>query len=234
MLIVLGLMALLRLSRSRRNVTMALLVMVLAMASHTAAAADWNAMRPNLYFGAALGNVSSSLTTGKVTSRLQDNGYQVYATDVVRNSTSAGLYVGYELPRQFAVELGWSYLGRTTTSLAGVAPPDLDQLLNDAASVTRGGGDAWSLVGRYRWALQPKLSLDLRAGPYRWVTHSDLRIGSDVQLNRNDRGWGYVLGVGPRYALSDRWAVALNANYFASTSDNRFTQITASVDYRLR
>ena len=234
MLIVLGLMVLLRLSRSRRTVTVALLVMIMAMASQSAMAADWNAMRPNLYFGAALGNVSSSLTTGKVTSRLQDNGYQVYATDLVRNSTSASLYVGYELPHQLAVELGWSYLGRTTTDLAGVAPPDPGQLLSDAASVTRGGGDAWSLVGRYRWALQPKLSLDLRAGPYRWITHSDLRIGSDVQLNRNDRGWGYVLGVGPRYALSERWAVALNANYFASTSDNHFTQLTASVDYRLR
>ena len=234
MLIVLGLSLLLQLSRSRRSVITALVIMVIAMANHTAVAADWNAMRPNLYFGAALGNVTSSLTTGKVTSRLEDNGYQVYATDVVRNSTSASLYVGYELPRQFAVEVGWSYLGRTTTDLAGVEPPDPGQLLSDAARVTRGGGDAWSLVGRYRWALQPKLSLDLRAGPYRWVTHSDLRIGSEVQMNRNDRGWGYVLGLGPRYALSERWAVALNANYFASTSDNHFTQLTASIDYRLR
>ena len=132
------------------------------------------------------------------------------------------------------MEIGWSYLGRTTTELAGVKPPDLDQLLYEAAQVTRGGGDAWSVVGRFRWALEPKLSLDLRAGPYRWITHSDLRIGPDVQLSRNDRGWGYVLGVGPRYALSERWAVAVNANYFASTSDNHFAQFTASIDYRLR
>ena len=214
MLIMLGFMVLLRLSRSRRNVAAALLVVVMVTANRGAAAADWNAMRTNLYFGAALGNVTSSLTTGQVTGQLADNGYQVYATDVVRNSTSASLYVGYELPHQFALEAGWSYLGRTTTSLAGVAPPDLDQLLNDAASVTRGGGDAWSLVGRYRWALQPKVSLDLRAGPYRWITHSDLRIGSDVQMNRNDRGWGYVLGLGPRYALSERWAAARERELF--------------------
>lgn len=234
MLIALGLLLLLRLGRSRLNVTAAVLIMVIALASHTSAAADWNAMRANLYFGGALGGVKSSLTPGKVTSRLEEGGYQVHATNVERNSTSASLYVGYELPRQFAVEAGWSYLGRTTSELAGVEPPDVEQLLYDAARVTRGGGDAWSVVGRYRWALQPKLSLDLRAGPYRWVTHSDLRIGSDAQLNRNDRGWGYVLGVGPRYALSERWAVALNANYFASTSDNHFGQLTASVDYRLR
>ena len=37
----------------------------------------------------------------------------------------------------------------------------------------------------------------------------------------------------PRYALSERWAVTLNANYFASTSDNRFVQLTASFDCRL-
>ncbi len=234
MLIALALMLLLRLRRLRQNVIPVLLVMVIALASHPSAAADWNAMQSNLYFGGALGGVTSSLTPAKVTSRLQESGYQVHASDVERNSTSASLYIGYELPRQFGVEAGWSYLGRTTTELAGVEPPDLQQLLYEAARVTRGGGDAWSLVGRYRWQLQPKFSLDLRAGPYRWVTHSDLRFGSDVQLNRNDRGWGYVLGVGPRYLLSEHWAVALNVNYFVSTSDNHFAQFTASIDYRLR
>lgn len=234
MLIALGILLLLRLGRSLLKSTAVLLIMVVALSSRTATAADWNAMRLNLYFGGGLGTVTSSLTPGKVTSRLEGVGYQVQATDVERNSTSASLYFGYELPRQFAVEAGWTYLGRTTTDLAGVKPPDLEQLLEDAASVTRGGGDAWSLIGRYHWLLQRKLSLDLRAGPYRWVTHSDLRFGSDVQLNRNDRGWGYVLGVGPRYELSEHWAVALNANYFVSTSDNHFGQLTASIDYRLR
>ncbi len=234
MLIALGILLMLRLARSRRAIPAALLVMVMGLASPNSQAEDWNALRPNLYFGGALGTVESSLTPGKVTSRLEGSGYQVHATDVERHSTSASLYLGYELPRQFAVEAAWSYLGRTTTELAGIVPPDLGQLLSDAASVTRGGGDAWSLLGRYRWAMEPKFSLDFRAGPYRWVTHSDLRIGSSVQLSRNDRGWGYVLGLGPRYALSERWAMALNANYFASTSDNHFTQLTASIDYHLR
>ena len=211
-----------------------LLVLLIALASHSAVAADWNELRPNVYFGGALGSVNSSLTTGEVTGQLESIGYQIKATDVVSNSTSASLYVGYELPAQFALELGWSYLGRTTTDLAGVAPPDLDQLLADAAHATRGGGDAYSLIGRYRIALEPKWSFDLRAGPYRWITHSDLRIGGDAQLNRNDRGWGYVLGVGPRYSLTEQWAVALNLNYFSSTSDNHFAQLTASVDYHLR
>ncbi len=232
-LIALGFMLLMQLRRPRLNIITGLLIVVVALATRSAAAADWSSIRPNLYFGGALGNVASTLTEGKVTSRLEADGYQIQATDVERNSTSASLYAGYELPHHFALELGWSYLGRTTTDLAGVAPPSLEQLLSDAAHSTRGSGDAWSLVGRYRWVLQPQFSLDCRAGPYRWVTHSDLRYGSVEQLNRNDRGWGYLFGVGPRYALSESWGVAVNANYFVSTSDNHFTQITASIDYQL-
>jgi len=152
---------------------------------------------------------------------------------VARTSLFGSLSVGYELAHGLGIEAGWSYLGRTRTQLQGVAPPNLEQLLYDASRVTRGGGDAWSLVGRYRWNLQPRLSLDLRAGPYRWITHSDLWIGGVEQLNRNDRGWGYVLGAGPRYALSEHWGIALNGNYFVSTSDNRFLEFGASIDYRL-
>ncbi len=234
LIVALGLLVLLRLARSFWNVPAALLVIVGVLTSHPAPAADWNGVLSDLYFGGALGEVTSSLTTSKVTSRLQADGYQITASDVQDNSFSGSLYVGYELPKQFALELGWSYLGRTRTTLQGVEPANLEQLLYDASQVTRGSGDAWSLVGRYRWALRPLLSLDLRAGPYRWVTHSDLWIDSVQQLNRNDRGWGYMLGLGPRYVLSEHWAVALNANYFASTSDNRFVQVSASIDYRLR
>jgi uncharacterized protein DUF11/OmpA family protein len=236
LIVALGLAVLLRLARSFRNVTAVLLVIVGvgALTTHPSAAADWNGVLSDLYFGGALGEVTSSLTPNKVTSRLQADGYQITASDVQASSFSGSVYVGYELPKQFAVELGWSYLGRTRTALQGVEPPNLEQLLYDASQVTRGSGDAWSLLGRYRWALRPQLSLDLRAGPYRWVTHSDLWIDSVQQLNRNDRGWGYMLGLGPRYVLSEHWALALNANYFASTSDNRFVQVSASIDYRLR
>lgn len=234
MLVALGLVLLLRLGRVRLNSVAALLAVCGAVTSHPSTAAPWDVVSSNLYFGGALGEVTSSLTPSRVTSHLQADGYEIEATNMQRTSLSGSLYVGYELPRQLALELGWSYLGRTRTELQGVEPPNLEQLLYDASRVTRGSGDAWSLVARYRWALRPALSLDLRAGPYRWVTHSDLWIGSAEQLDRNDRGWGYVLGLGPRYVLSEHWSMALNANYFASTADNRFVQVSASIDYRLR
>jgi len=232
-LLVLGLVLLLRRRRTPMNVAALLLLSAGAQMSQPARAATWDEVRSNFYFGGALGGVTSTLTAGKITDRLEADGYQVVASDVQRSSLTGSLYAGYELPRHFALEFGWSYLGRTRTQLQGVEPPSLEQLLYDASRVTRGGGDAWSITGRYRYALGPKLSLDLRAGPYRWVTHSDLWIGSSEQFSRNDRGWGYVLGLGPRYQLSEHWCAGLNANYFASTSDNRFVQVSASLDYRL-
>ena len=234
MLVGLALLLLLRLRRLRLNALVVVFALVCIAGGRPAASADWGPGLANLYFGGAVGGVTSTLTAEKVTSRLEAAGYQVTASDVAQESLSGSLWVGYELPRQFALEFGWSYLGHTRTELQGVVPPNPEQLLYDATQATRGSGDAWSLVGRYRWALRPRLSLDLRAGPYRWVTHSDLWFGSVEQLNRNDRGWGYTLGLGPRYVLSEHWAVALNANYFASTPDNRFVQVTAAIDYRLR
>ena len=235
LLLVLALSMTLALRLGRRlNVAVVLLALIGAAASQGSAAVDWQSVRSDVYFGGALGEVTTTLTASKVTSRLVADGYQVAATDVQRSSLSGSAYVGYELPKQFALEAGWTYLGHTRTELQGVAPPDLKQLLYDASRVTRGSGDAWFLLARYHWVLQPRLSLDLRAGPYRWITHSDLWIGSAEQVNRNDRGWGYVLGFGPRFALSERWSACLNANYFVSTSDNRFVQVIASIEYRLR
>jgi len=234
MLLGLASLLLLRLRRLRLNAVALLWAAVCMAQDRPAVAADWSPGLSNLYFGGALGGVTSTLTADKVTSRLQAAGYQIVASDVAEESLSGSLYIGYELPRQFALEIGWSYLGHSRTELQGVEPADLEQLLYDASRATRGSGDAWWLVARYRWALQPKLSLDLRAGPYRWVTHSDLWFGSTEQLDRNDRGWGYTLGLGPRYVLSSHWAVGLLVNYFASTADSRFVQVTAGIEYRLR
>ena len=233
LLCALALLGLLR--RRRRELPyVAVLLAALVLPGRPAAAADTGSVFSNFYFGGGVGGVTTSLTPGKVTSRLEELGYEIQASDVERDSLSGTLYVGYALPHQFGVEFGWSYLGHTRTTLQGVEPPNLEQLLYDATRITRGAGDAWSLVGRYRWELRPRWSLDLRAGPYRWVTHSDLWIGDTAQVVRNDRGWGYVLGLAPRYELSTHWAASLTLSYFDSTVDNRFFQVLAAIEYRLR
>lgn len=230
----LAVLVLLRLRRLRVAALAALLLAGAALESHPAAADDWQSGTSNLYFSGALGDVTSTLTAGKITSRLQADGYQVVASDLERGSLSGSLDLGYQLPRNFAVEFGWSYLGHTRAELQGIEPANLPQLLSDAARTTSGSGDAWTILARYRLDLRPSLSLDLRAGPYRWITHSALWFGAANEAQRDDRGWGYALGLGPRYVLSEHWAVGLNANYFASTTDNRFVQVTAGIEYRLR
>jgi uncharacterized repeat protein (TIGR01451 family) len=232
--LMLAMLVLLRLRRLRLSAVAVLVLIGGVLESRPAAADDWQSGASNLYFTGALGDVSSTLTAGKITSRLQADGYQVVASDLERGSLSSSLDIGYQLPRQLSLEFGWSYLGHTRAELQGVEPANLSQLLSDAAHTTSGSGDAWTILARYSWDLRPKLSLDLRAGPYRWITHSALWFGSANEAQRDDRGWGYALGLGPRYLLSEHWAVGLNVNYFASTTDNRFVQVTAGIEYRLR
>jgi hypothetical protein len=178
-----------------------------------------------------MGGSSSSLTAGKLTADLQADGYQVRAADSERSSFSGTLYAGYELPRNFGVELGWSYLGRTRAVLEGLAPPDMNQLLADAAHIVRGSGDIVSLEARYRWELAPRIAVDLRAGPYVWITKTDVWVGGVDALSRTDDGLGYTLGVGPRYALGQHLGLGISADYFDSTSQNHFVRVSATVEY---
>ena len=232
--IVLAFFVLLRIGRARLIQAVTLLLLAGGLFARPAAAADGQEQpRSNWYLGGVLGDVTSTLSASDVTNHLQADGYQIVASDVERSSLSGGLYIGYELPNHFALEFGWSYLGRTRTKLTGFAPPDMQQLLADASQVTRGSGDAWSLVVRYNRMLRPRVSLDLRAGPYRWITHSDLWIGSVEDFSRNDRGWGYTFGLAPRYALSERWSVGFGVRYFSSTEDNHFVQVAATIEYHV-
>ena len=194
-------------------------------------AADDGGWQSNLYGGARLGGSSSSLTAGKFTADLRADGYDVSAADADRSSLSGTLYVGYELPRNFGVELGWSYLGRTRAVLAGLAPPDLDQLLVNAAHIVRGSGDIVSLEARYRWELAPRIAVDLRGGPYVWITKTDVWLDGVDARSSTDDGLGYTLGVGPRYALGQHLGLGISADYFSSTSENHFVRVSATAEY---
>ena len=80
-----------RLGRRLHNITVVVLALLGAAASHTSAAANWEASR--LYFGGALGEVTSTLTPSKVTSRLEADGYQVVATDAAQQLPAAAYWL---------------------------------------------------------------------------------------------------------------------------------------------
>jgi hypothetical protein len=232
-LLVLALLALIRVAGPRRAMLVLPMTVVTlgALLSAPVRAADDGGWLSNVYGGVRLGGSSSSITSGRLTADLQADGYDVSAADAERSSVSGTLYVGYDLPRKFGVELGWGYLGRTRAVLEGLVPPDLNQLLGDAAHIVRGAGDIVSLEARYRWELAPRIAVDLRAGPYVWITKTEVSIGGVDVLSRTDDGLGYTLGVGPRYALGQHLSFGISADYFDSTSENHFVRVSATAEY---
>jgi OmpA-like transmembrane domain len=232
LLLVLALIALIKAAGPRRAMFIVPVTIVAlgALFSSPVRAAD-DGWLNNLYGGARLGGSSSSMTASTLTAGLQADGYRVSAADAERSSLSGTLYVGYELPRNFGVELGWSYLGRTRAVLEGVVPPNLNQLLTDAAHIVRGAGDIVTLEGRYRWVLAPHIAVDLRAGPYLWITRTDVSVGGIDEVSRTDDGPGFTVGAGPRLALGTHWGLGVGADYFMSTSQNHFVRVSATLEY---
>jgi hypothetical protein len=233
-LLTLGLVALLgwRAPRRRILIVPVTVVALCVLFGTPVRAADGGGWLDNVYGGIRVGGSSSSMTAGTLSAGLQADGYQVSAADAERASFSGTLYVGYELPRSFSVELAWSYLGRTRAALEGVVPPDLSQLLADAAHIVRGAGDIVSVEGRYRWELAPRIALDIRGGPYVWITKTDVWIGGVDELSRTDDGLGYTVGLGPRFALGTHLGLGVSADYFGSTSENHFVRVSGTIEYQ--
>jgi hypothetical protein len=211
-----------------------MLFVFLITLSGSPARADEGNWLSNLYTGVRVGDSTSSMTASKLTRDLQADGYQVTASGAERGTASGSLYVGYELGDHFAVEVAGTYVGRTRAALEGVLPANLNPLLNDAARIVRGSGDIVSLEARYRWPLAHAIDLDLRAGPYVWITKTDVYVNGADSLNRTDDGIGYTLGVGPRFALGQHFAVGVGADFLQSNSDNHFVVFSATLEYHFR
>jgi hypothetical protein len=198
------------------------------------ARADDGSWESNFYAGVRLGASTSSMTAAKLTRDLQSDGFQVTASGAERGTATGTLYVGYELPDHFAVEVAGSYVGRTRAALEGVQQANLDPLLEDAAHIVRGSGDIVSLEARYRWPLARAIDLDLRAGPYVWITKTDVYVNGADQLHRTDDGIGYTLGIGPRFALGRQVGLGVAADFLQSNSDNHFVVFSATLEYHFR
>jgi uncharacterized protein (DUF1330 family) len=211
-----------------------MLFVFLITLSGSPARADEGNWLSNLYTGVRIGDSTSSMTASKLTRDLQADGYQVTASGAERGTASGSLYVGYELRDHFAVEVAGTYVGRTRAALEGVLPANLNPLLNDAARIVRGSGDIVSLEARYRWPLAHAIDLDLRAGPYVWITKTDVYVNGADPLNRTDDGIGYTLGLGPRFALGQHFAVGVGADFLQSNSDNHFVVFSATLEYHFR
>jgi hypothetical protein len=234
-LLMLALLAALKLVGPRRAAPLAPLVIALLLALSSAPSradnADWLS---NIYGGIRVGDSTSSMTAAKLTRDLRADGYQITAAGAERGTAAGTLYLGYELRDNFAVEVAGTYVGRTRAALEGVLPTNLGPLLADTAHIVRGSGDIVALEARYRWPLARVIDLDLRAGPYFWLTTSDVYVSGIDKLSRSDNGLGYTLGLGPRFALGQHVAIGVSAEYFNSTSQNQFWLFSGTLEYHFR
>ena len=234
-LLMLALLATLRAAGARRSARLVCLAVAFlgAISSDPARAddADWLS---NFYGGIRVGESTTSMTAGKLARDLRADGFQITDAGAERGTFGAGLYLGYELPNHFAVEIAGTYIGRTRAALEGVLPSELGPLLADTAHIVRGSGDIVALEARYRLPLTQGIDLDLRAGPYFWLTTADVYVSGIDKLNRSDNGLGYTLGVGPRFALGQHVGIGVSAEYFNSTSQNQFWQFSATLEYHFR
>ena len=234
-LLMLALIGSLRAVGPRRSaLLMPLVIAVFAALTSPPARADDGSWLSNIYGGFRVGASTSSMTATKLASDLRADGFQITAAGAERGTASGTLYLGYELGNHIAVELAGTTVGRTRAVLEGVSPENLGPLLADTAHIVRGSGDIVALEGRYRWPLAHAIDLDLRAGPYYWLTTSDVYVSGADQLHRSDSGLGYTLGVGPRFALGQHVGIGVSAEYFNSTSQNQFWQFSAMLEYHFR
>jgi hypothetical protein len=235
MLLVLAFLAACRaVGPQRAAMVLPMAVMLLAGLFGSEARADDGSWGSNFYAGVRLGASTSNMTAAKLTRDLQSDGFQVTAAGAERGTATGTFYVGYELPEHFAVEVAGSYVGRTRAALEGVQQANLNPLLEDAARIVRGSGDIISLEARYRWPLARTIDLDLRAGPYVWITKTDVYVNGTDQLHRTDDGIGYTLGVGPRFALGQHVGIGVAADFLQSNSDNHFVVFSATLEYHFR
>ncbi|HEY6922165.1 MAG TPA: hypothetical protein VI653_01760 [Steroidobacteraceae bacterium] len=205
-----------------------------AVLSSTPARADNGNGWSHVYGGIRIGASTSSMTATKLANDLRADGYQITAAGAQRGTAGGTLYLGYELPRSFAVEIAGTYVGRTRAALEDVPPSSLGSLLADTAHIVRGSGDIVAVEARYRWPLAHIIDLDLRGGPYVWLTTSDVYVSGVNQLHRSDSGLGYTLGVGPRFAVGQHVGIGVSAEYFKSTSQSQFWQFSATLEYHFR
>ena len=236
MLLGLALIAGLRVLRMRRimlesgHVPVIVAIAAITLGAGGARAADGGDFLSNSYFGVRAGESTSSLTGGYVTSYLEARGYDVRAA-VDRDSPTVTLYGGYDLRKNLSLEVAWTYVGWTRAQLTGTTPVNLQSLLYDADRIMRGSGDVLSLALRYRLPLSPRVGIDFRAGVYGWSTESDVWLGAVRELERTDRGAGYMVGAGPHWMLTRSIGVGVNVEWYGSTPQNGFLQETAAIDY---
>ena len=139
------------------------------------------------------------------------------------------LFAGYRAHRNFALEAGWVDLGEYTLTRSGAA--------GSATGVFSSRG--WFVDALAIWPFE-RFSLFAKAGGVR--SSSEQRISTTGAVtfvgdpNPKGTAFGYNLGAGASYALTERWSARLDYDVYkvgtASTNDFHVYVLSLGLGYR--
>jgi OOP family OmpA-OmpF porin len=198
-------------ARGTRVVWLGALGVAAALIASAATAADVNG--PGWYGGLSLDASSLGVHSGDIDQALSNQGIAGSST-IDHHDTSMGLQLGYRLTPNFAVEGGYTDLGRYDFNSSVAAPADT---LNGNWKA-----HAWSLSGVGTLPLADRWSAFGRLG----VTRTDATFNASSQTGANapngtsHTGTGLVFGGGANYDISRQWYGRAEIDHYTDVGDS--------------
>lgn len=195
-------------------------VLALAAASVTAPAL---AADSNFYGVFSVGRAKLDADSAVVDNHNLNNGFTMSSTIPSTGATGGKAQLGYNVNKNFALEGGFTYLGKS----------DFTSVTN--AGTIGGSKEAYlfnfDLVGKY--PIDEKLAMLGRFGGYYWKTKNEMpnsvTLGTSVV---NDNGFDFKFGAGMQYDFTPSFGLRGEFERFngigkdTSTGDSKVNQIT--------
>jgi OOP family OmpA-OmpF porin len=153
------------------------------------------------YIGASLGQAKADVDcSGTIACDDKDSSWKIFG--------------GYQINRNFAVELGYSDLGAVTASTPSFV---LFPLVIPAATLTI-EAKAWELVAIGSVPLADRFSVFGKAGLYRADTDTRVDFGAAGSTTESDSNTDLTFGVGLRYDFTRNFGVRAEWQFYSAVA----------------
>jgi hypothetical protein len=191
-----------------------LLLSVLALGRAYAGESHW-------FVGGAVGDARGEHGNSEVTDKLAGQGLTADAIEVRdRNRVGYRVFAGYRLTPNWVAEVGYTDLGKVSTSAsatvpAGQAPAYARALLGSLP----GSASGYEASVSYRYPFNDAFAVMARGGVWRWKDELRADFG-DQHLSDSRKGTDGLYGVGFEWTVTKKWAVGLEASRYRTNADD--------------
>jgi Bacterial Ig-like domain (group 3)/OmpA-like transmembrane domain/Abnormal spindle-like microcephaly-assoc'd, ASPM-SPD-2-Hydin/Divergent InlB B-repeat domain len=190
-----------------------LLLSVLALGRAYAGEHQW-------FVGGAVGDARSEHGSSEVTDKLAQQGLTADSIDVSdRSRVGYRVFAGYRATPHWLVEVGYTDLGKASTSAsatvpAGQAPAYARALLNSLP----GSPSGYEASVSYRYPFNDALAATARGGLWHWKNKLRADFG-DQSLSDSRDGTDAIYGVGLEWTVTTRCAVGAEVSRYRANGD---------------